>query len=85
MPDLNYFVCTLGQAAEAATARSKGAPTVNDLLDFKADHDASKLAVGFPVPPEQTSDGEAWDFISFCMEHCAILTPHSHSSQPLKN
>ena len=49
-PEVNYFVCTLGQAATLNAAAPHAFRTVNDLLDVHARRIPEYPAVGFPVP-----------------------------------
>ena len=52
MADLkpNYFVCTLGQAAEAGLCQDKRYTTVIDFLDHQARALPDLPAVAFPAP-----------------------------------
>lgn len=56
--ELNYFICTLGHAAELKSADDSGYQTVTEFIDFQAGRCPEKPAVGFPVP---SHDG-AWGF-----------------------
>ena len=52
--DLNYFVCTLGQAAEGGLSKNKPYNTINEFLDHLAHLHPKKPAVAFPSfdPPD---------------------------------
>lgn len=53
MDEINYFTCTLGQAASLPTDRPEAdLKTINDFLDFQAKHCPNLPAVAFPVPGE---------------------------------
>ncbi|KAI4136432.1 MAG: hypothetical protein L6R39_007789, partial [Caloplaca ligustica] len=64
MADLNYFVCTLGQAVEVNHKRPHSFKTINGFIDHQAHVVPDSLAVGFPVPTADRSDGE-WDYQTF--------------------
>lgn len=57
-PDLNYFVCTLGQAAAINNGHSQPFKTINDFIDHQARQFPTRPAVGFPVP--RKDGGEQW-------------------------
>ena len=46
--DLNYFTCTLGQAAAWNEEHPHSFQTVNDLIDEQAERFPNHPAVGFP-------------------------------------
>ena len=50
--DVNYFVCTLGQAAVFNAEKPHAFRTVNELIDLQAQRHPSRPAVGFPIPPK---------------------------------
>ena len=54
---LNYFVCTLGEAAELKNEKSTTYTTVNDLVDRRAYLNPDLPALAFPLPGV---DGEEW-------------------------
>ncbi|KAJ5035155.1 uncharacterized protein L3040_008413 [Drepanopeziza brunnea f. sp. 'multigermtubi'] len=55
---LNYFTCTLGEAAEANNSRSSdNVRTVNELLESQARKHPGLPAAGFPVP---SAEGHDW-------------------------
>jgi hypothetical protein len=54
---LNYFVCTLGEAAELKNDKSTTYTTVNDLIDRKVCSSPDLPALAFPLP---SVDGEVW-------------------------
>lgn len=56
--DLNYFVCTLGQAAALNNEHPQPFKTINDFIDHQARQFPTRPAVGFPVP--QKNAGEQW-------------------------
>lgn len=67
MADLNYFVCTLGQAAEFNQYKGN---TVNEFLDHQAQTHPLHLAVGFPIPSQEKRH---WDSVVYCRQHSRIL------------
>ena len=60
--DLNYFVCTLGQAAAINVQSPHSWTTVNELIDHLAREQPDRPAVGFPVPPKSTDLLSEWGF-----------------------
>ena len=77
--DLNYFVCTLGQAASIKAKNHRPFMQVNDFVDRQARYFPNHPAVGFPT---RYPNGE-WDFviISECfspfMGKCANISNQS--------
>lgn len=51
--DVNYFVCTLGQATALIAQKPHLFKTVNEFIDHQARQHPNHPAVGFPVPPEK--------------------------------
>ena len=66
-PELNYFVCTLGQAAVVNEQYPRGFKTVNNFLDHQARVIPQNPAVGFPAPSRLTDDGTEWQYRIFSM------------------
>ncbi len=67
-PELNYFVCTLGQAATLNTQNPHVFKNVNDFLDHQARVIPRNPAVGFPIPPYPKDDDDApWQHKIFSM------------------
>ena len=64
-PDLNYFVCTLGQAAALNTRNPHQWRNINSFIDFKAQKSPDSHAVGFPVPPAGTDGDSEWGFLTY--------------------
>lgn len=65
--DLNYFVCTLDQAARVKNAYSPKWPTVNDFIDQRAITSPTLPAFGFPVPlKDQEENPTEWGFAVHC-------------------
>lgn len=50
--DTNYFVCTLGQAAQLTNQSQHQFETVSDLIDSQAREFPDVPAIGFPIPSE---------------------------------
>jgi hypothetical protein len=48
--DLNYFVCTLGEALEVQQKSSHSYQTINDFFNLQKDSNPDVPAVAFPVP-----------------------------------
>ena len=59
--ELNYFVCTLGQAAELNTKNPHKFKTINDFLALQAHDYPDEPAVGFPLPTTGGTD-QQWDY-----------------------
>lgn len=72
-PELNYFVCTLGNAAKINAQNPHVFKTVNDFVDFQARVIPQVPAVGFPIPPDSKTDGPEWHqrILSMCMSGTA--------------
>ncbi|KAI4125879.1 MAG: hypothetical protein LQ338_004023 [Usnochroma carphineum] len=68
MADLNYFVCTLGQAVEVNKKDPHQFKTINEFLDYQARVAPDRLAVGFPVPAIARENGQ-WE--SLILSHNA--------------
>ena len=62
VPDINYFVCTLGQAAVLNVRRPHAFKTVNDFFDLQAQKHPTNPAVGFPVPSEDKGADKEWEY-----------------------
>lgn len=63
--DLNYFVCTLGQAATLNANRPHSFQTVNDFIDLQARQYPTRPAVGFPVPAKDKERDSEWNFETY--------------------
>lgn len=63
----NYFVCTLGQAAELNARNPHEFKTINEFLDEQNATIADRPAVGFPLPDSKDKSGEEWDYKVLCM------------------
>jgi hypothetical protein len=48
LPDLNYFTCTLDEAAELNSRKPHQYETINEFIDFQALHNGTLPAVAFP-------------------------------------
>lgn len=53
----NYFVCTLGEAAELRAQNNKTYTTVTDLIEKQAQSNPNLPAFAFPIP----GPGTIWD------------------------
>ena len=63
--NVNYFVCTLGQAATLNAKKPHSFKTANDFIDLQAQRCPTRPAVGFPTPPKDKDiDGE-WDSVTY--------------------
>lgn len=60
--ETNYFVCTLGQAAELNTPEAKSQSTINDFFDEQCRKTPSLPAAGFPIP---SKDKDNWSHYIF--------------------
>ena len=58
--DINYFVCTLGQAKTLIAQKPHSFKTVNEFIDHQAEQYPSQPAVGFPIPPENQNSDKEW-------------------------
>ena len=45
---MNYFACTLGQAAEQTLCDLADVKNINDFIDYQAEKFPNRHAVGFP-------------------------------------
>lgn len=71
--DVNYFVCTLGQAAALNAEKPHSYKTVNDLIDLQARQNPICPAVGFPKPPRVKDTDTKWDYTIYSKQ--ALHTP----------
>ena len=62
-PPLNYFTCTLAEAADSNTEKTVSSKTVNEFFESQSKHNPKLPAVAFPVPLETT-----WSSEVFCMK-----------------
>ena len=61
--DVNYFVCTLGQAAALIADKPHPFKTVNEFIDHQAREHPSYPATGFPIPPkDKETENSEWDY-----------------------
>ena len=60
--DVNYFVCTLGQAAALNAETPHSFETVNEFIDHHAHQYPSRPAFGFPIPPKDKETGGEWNY-----------------------
>ena len=63
--DVNYFVCTLGQAAALNAKKPHSFKTVNDFIDLQARQYPTRPAVGFPVPPKNKETDDEWSSVTY--------------------
>jgi hypothetical protein len=64
---LNYFTCTLGQAAELNGIFPRDFATVTELIDIQAQVHRDKPAVGFPFPASENSETPGYNvYCKFC-------------------
>ena len=61
--DLNYFICTLGQAAANNAEPSQPFKTVSDFIDYQALKFPTCPAVGFPITRKNADD--EWDHVIY--------------------
>ncbi|KAI9844350.1 MAG: putative NRPS-like protein biosynthetic cluster [Sclerophora amabilis] len=64
-PNLNYFICTLGQAAQINAREPHDFSTVNDFLDRQAQLIPNRPAVGFPKPSLNSDGPWGHDIVTF--------------------
>ena len=64
--DVNYFVCTLGQAAALNADKPHPFQTVNEFIDHQAREHPSHPAIGFPIPPKDKEIDKKWDHRVYC-------------------
>ena len=60
--DVNYFVCTLGQAAALNADKPHPFKTVNEFIDYQAREYPSHPAIGFPIPPKDRETDKKWGY-----------------------
>ena len=59
---VNYFICTLGQAAEFMAEKPRSYKTVNEFIDHQARQYPSRPALGFPIPPRDQKADKEWNY-----------------------
>ena len=59
---MNYFTCTLGQAADLKQQTPWNFDTINDLIDLQCRDHPADYAVGFPLPPGNSSEETCWHY-----------------------
>ena len=59
--DVNYFVCTLGQAAAFNTEKPHAFKTINEFIDHQARQFPHYPAVGFPSPLKGKEKDKEWN------------------------
>lgn len=59
---VNYFVCTLGQAATLNAEKPHSFKNINDFIDLQARQKSTCPALGFPVPPKDKETDSQWSF-----------------------
>ena len=64
-PDLNYFVCTLGQADVINANKFRPWKTINEQLDHQAETCSDRPAVGFPLPSDSFDNNAQWGFVVY--------------------
>ena len=63
---LNYFVCTLGQAAAINHGTPSPFKTVNEFIDDKSRSIADRPAVAFPLPRKGHDSDLEWHYRIYC-------------------
>ncbi|MCJ1435793.1 hypothetical protein MMC27_005168 [Xylographa pallens] len=58
----NYFICTLGQAAQLNAKRPHAFETINQFLDAQNTYIPDAPAVGFPLPVLNDGSQGEWDY-----------------------
>ena len=58
----NYFVCTLGQAAELNEVNPHEYSTVNEFLALQGHALPDEPAVGFPIPKTGDGGNQDWEY-----------------------
>lgn len=61
--DVNYFICTLGQAAAFNAQKPHSFKTVNEFIDHQAQKHPSRPAVAFPIPPNDRQTDKEWNYV----------------------
>ena len=64
--EVNYFVATLGLAAEINKKTPHDFKTINQFFDRQASRIPHHPAIGFPSPPEDVHQNGPWDYQIFC-------------------
>ncbi len=59
--DVNYFVCTLGQAAAFNIEKPHAFKTINGFIDLQAQQFPHRPAVGFPSPLKDKEKDKGWN------------------------
>jgi hypothetical protein len=60
---VNYFTCTLGQAAELNPRKLPKYHTINEFIDIQTEQCPDSPAVGFPI---HANEDRSWSFELFC-------------------
>lgn len=63
--DVNYFICTLGQAAAFNAQKPHSFKTVNEFIDHQAQKHPSRPAVAFPIPPNDRQTDKKWNYVVY--------------------
>lgn len=63
--DINYFVCTLGEAAVYNANYPHRFTTVNDFVHYQSNRIPNQPAVAFPIPSQNHQVIEEWDYRIF--------------------
>lgn len=62
---LNYFTCTLGEAAELMGNIPRDFETITEFIDVQAQIHRDKPAVGFPFPASENNETRGYNLYSF--------------------
>lgn len=60
--DVNYFVCTLGEAATINAVSPQPFETVNEFLKYQSQRVPNHAAVGIPIPSQLPDGPKEWDY-----------------------
>ena len=62
---LNYFVCTLGEAAAINAKNPHPWKTINNFIDYQASKYSANPAVAFPAPSGSTHKDSEWGHLIY--------------------
>ncbi|EDN92715.1 hypothetical protein SS1G_08578 [Sclerotinia sclerotiorum 1980 UF-70] len=80
--DLNHFICTLGEAEiHNLTPSIDQYDTINDFLDYQAEHNGDQLAIGIPkIAPDMGGPGKGSTFYKIAGLFIATRVDYTASS-----
>ena len=65
--ELNYFTCTLGEAVSWNVHNPSPFHTINELIEYQAQHNPDRPAVGFCYDLKFIQQPNEWTWVSYSM------------------